>query len=347
MRRVLVLTLFFVILAGQQPALAVGPATVAIVWPPNPSAEVSEALTRLTGELLSVGLKVTKCARPANRGQAGAGSRDWLDEVANDRGASAIIDIVGDEALLAVDVWVLKNEPGRFEVTRVVVEPNSANPSERIALRAIDALRGTLLELDWATRERPLVPEEKPAPPPPPTVAAPVPDSPRFNLEAGAIMLTSLDGVGPSFMPLVRVGWTARTWLVLQTSLAGLGSRPWVETSSGQARVAQQFVVLGAAIRWRSDKILWPFVALSLGALHTSLDGQSGVATQGHSVDQWSLLTDASVGAGLRLSPRTFLTLAAHGQVAQPYVAVHIVDTVAATSGRPNLLLTLTLGARL
>jgi hypothetical protein len=53
------------------------------------------------------------------------------------------------------------------------------------------------------------------------------------------------------------------------------------------------------------------------------------------------------VGAGLRLSQRTFLTLAAHGQVAQPYVAVHIVDAVAATSGRPNLLLTLTLGARL
>jgi hypothetical protein len=56
-------------------------------------------------------------------------------------------------------------------------------------------------------------------------------------------------------------------------------------------------------------------------------------------------LIDVSVGAGLRLRGRSYVTLAAHAQVAEPYVAIHIVDKVGATSGRPNLLLTLTLGA--
>jgi hypothetical protein len=39
------------------------------------------------------------------------------------------------------------------------------------------------------------------------------------------------------------------------------------------------------------------------------------------------------------------VTLAAHVQVAEPYIAIHVVDTLVATSGRPNVLLSLTLGA--
>jgi hypothetical protein len=39
------------------------------------------------------------------------------------------------------------------------------------------------------------------------------------------------------------------------------------------------------------------------------------------------------------------LTLAAHVQVAAPCLAIHFVDAVVATSGRPNLFLTLTIGA--
>jgi hypothetical protein len=56
-------------------------------------------------------------------------------------------------------------------------------------------------------------------------------------------------------------------------------------------------------------------------------------------------LIDFSLGAGLHLYGRSYLTLALHAQVAEPFVAIYIVDTVGATSGRPNLLLTLTVGA--
>jgi hypothetical protein len=341
----LFVVLLFTVLVWVRPAAAAGTATVAVVWPPNPSADVTEALTRLHGELLSVGLKVAKSSRPANRGLAGSDSRDWLGQVASERGASAIIDVVGDDALLAVDVWVVKKEPGRFEVTRVAVEPHSANPSERIALRAIDALRGSLLEIDWANREPPVEPHEEPTAAIPPAPPSPVATHARVGVEAGAAMLTSLDSVGPAFMPLLRLGWATRPWLALQLSLAGAGSRPEVDTSAGKTRVAQAFALLGGTARWRADKILWPFVSLSAGALYTSLSGQSGIGTQGHDLKQWSLLMDGAVGTGLRLSPHTFVTLGAHVQVAQPYVAVHMVDGLAATSGRPNLLFALTLGA--
>ncbi len=73
--------------------------------------------------------------------------------------------------------------------------------------------------------------------------------------------------------------------------------------------------------------------------------GAGWLAQAGHRVDQWSFLLDGSLGAGLRLYRRYYLTLAAHVQMAEPYVAIHFVDAVVATSGRPNLLLTLTVGA--
>jgi hypothetical protein len=167
----------------------------------------------------------------------------------------------------------------------------------------------------------------------------------RVGIEVGAVAMMSLDGLGPAVLSTVRVGWAARPWLVMQASAAGLGSRSTVATTAGNARVAQQYAVLGGLYRLRSAQRLWPFFGLAAGALRTSVEGQAGWGTGGHTAERWSGLIDVSLGAGLRLYGRTYLTLAAHAQVAEPYVAIHILDTVGATSGRPNLLLTLAVGA--
>lgn len=322
-------------------------ATVAIVWPPNPSPDVTEALTRLRGELLSVGLEIAMADRPASRGLAGADSLTWLEQVATERGARAVVDIVGDDALVAVDVWVVKTSPRRFEVTRVAVESSTLNPSERLALRAVEALRAGLLEVDWAARGRRNQPIATPPATTPPTgeVDQAARHGRRLGFEVGAAGLMSLDGVGPAVLPMVRVGWEARSWLVLQAAVAAGGSRPTVATKGGTALVAQHYGVFGGCYRLRSDQRLWPFFALAAGALHTSVEGHAGVDTEGHSVGQWSFLLEGSLGAGLRLYRRYYLTLAAHLHLAAPYVAIHVVDAVGATSGRPNLLLTLTVGA--
>jgi hypothetical protein len=118
-----------------------------------------------------------------------------------------------------------------------------------------------------------------------------------------------------------------------------------VASTAGSARVTQQYGVLGGGYRFGAEHWLRPFMALSAGVLRTAVEGQSNSPKQGHSVDQWSFLLDASLGAGLRLSERYYAALAAHVQVAAPYVAIHFVDEVVATSGRPNLLLTFTVGA--
>jgi hypothetical protein len=317
--------------------------SVAVLWPPNPSADVTQALTLLRGELLSVGVEVTAFNRKDARGTGEADSVAWLEDLAA-KGHSAVIDPIGGDALEAVDVWVVKTSPQRFEVTHVGFDPNSPRQPEILALRAVEALRAGLLQMDWAARKR-----KKEAVPEPPRDVVSAPQVPRpserVGLEVGAAGMMSLDGVGPALLPTVRAGWAARPWLLLQASAAGLGTRPQVTTSAGSARVAQNYALLGARLRFRSDQRVWPFLGLALGALHTSVDGQTGLGTSGHSLSRWSALLDVSVGTGLRLHGRFFLTLAVHAQVAQPYAAIHIVDGVAATSGRPNLLLTLTVGA--
>ncbi len=338
----LVLSLTTLLLLWTGPAQA---ATVAILWPPTPCADVTQALTLLRGELLSVGLEVKESDREAARA-GGTDSVSWLEVLAS-QGTVAVVETIGADSLEGLDVWVVKARPQRFEVTRVAVETNAPRQPEMLALRAVEALRAGLLQSDWAARRRRQEPSAKP-----PTVAVPAGEakraanpSERIGIELGAVAIMSLDGVGPAVLPTVRVGWAARPWLVMQASVAGLGSWSTVTTAAGSARVAQQYAVVGGLYRLRSAQRLWPFFGLAAGALRTSVEGQAGWSTDGHSAERWSGLIDVSLGAGIRLYGRSYLSFAAHAQVAEPYVAIHIADTVGATSGRPNLLLTLTVGA--
>jgi hypothetical protein len=54
---------------------------------------------------------------------------------------------------------------------------------------------------------------------------------------------------------------------------------------------------------------------------------------------------DVGVGARLRLRGRYYATLSGHAQVTQPHVAIHIVDEQVGSTGRPNLVANLMIGA--
>jgi len=103
--------------------------------------------------------------------------------------------------------------------------------------------------------------------------------------------------------------------------------------------------LLGGQLCFRSGKRLRPCATLAAGVLHTSVEGHGDAPNDGRTMDQWSFLVDAGMGALLRLPDRFFLSLAAHLQLAEPYPMVRFVGNVVATSARPNLLLTVTVGA--
>jgi hypothetical protein len=320
-------------------------ATVVIVRPAQPSPELTETISRLHGELLSLGLEVAFAERADDPGAPPADPRARLEPIATAHGADALIEISADRQPATVDIYVHDSRTRRSEVSRVALEPNADDGSARLAIRTIEVLRSLLVEFDIAARARP-GPDDvrataRVAPQPPPPAA----EVNRVALEAGAAVLTGVDGVGPALLPAVRGGWATASGLVLHVALAGLGSRPTLTASGGSARLAQQFGLLGISTGGPSTRRIRAYAALAAGVLRTAIEGDANAPAQSHNVDRWSLLLDGSVGARVGLPGRAFFTLALHAQVAEPYVAVHIADTVVATSGRPNLLLTLTVGA--
>ena len=174
-----------ILLLWAEPAPAT---TVAIVWPPTRSEEVNQVLTLLRGELLSAGLDIAMAERSSIPERAGGDGQVWLEGYAA-RGISAVVDTIGDDALEALDVWILKTPPQRFEVTRVALEPDAANQPAMLALRAFEALRAGLVQMDWAARK----PHDKPiAKQPVVTVATEVapksePYRQRVGVEVGAV----------------------------------------------------------------------------------------------------------------------------------------------------------------
>jgi hypothetical protein len=322
-------------------------ASVLIVRPVNGPPVMIETLVRLKGELTSAGFETEIVDGPSGAGATGD-SRAGLEQLAAQRGADAVVAIVGNLSPDSVEVWVIDKVTGKSVVRRVPFEPAAPRASGTLAIRAIELLRSSFLEIDLAAHDR----RTATAAAPPAAVVhfvevdrlARHPE--RFGVEVGGAATMSLDGVGPAVLPLVRFDWSPRAWLVAQAALAGLGTRPTVAGAAGSAQIAQSFGLLGASLRFRSRERLRPFVALAAGALRTSVEGRTSTPnSQGQTAGQWSFLIDLGAGAELSVPDRFYLSLAAHAQLAEPYVAVRFLDTVVATSARPNLMLILTVGA--
>jgi len=324
-------------------------ATVAILRPTHETREIREALSRLKGELLSVGLEVVIAER--ERGAGGETTspegRAWLERLAQEQALDAMLDVIGDPRPSGVDVWLRERGTARLDVTRVELEPSAPDAAESLAIHAIEVLRSSFLSAELGA-------STAPAPPAPPAPQAEAPERPRpsaatverrLGLELGAAALAGFDGVSPSFLPMLRASLALDSTLLLTATAAGYGTRGGVEVPAGRVRVAQQFGLLGLCACHAASAGLQPMAGLSAGFLRTAVEGEASAPDVAHRAQSWSFLLEASAGVRAPLGQRYFLTLGAHLQIAQPYVAIYVVDAVVATTGRPNLLASLTLGS--
>jgi hypothetical protein len=320
--------------------------TVAILRPSSNSPEIKEAVFRLQGELLAVGLEVARALDPSAAGAESDERKAWLERIVSERRLDAVIAVVGDPKPVAVDVWIVERSTQSLRLSRVVLEPNVRNASATLAIRAIEVLRSNFF---FAALPEKTPPDGRPAEAGPREVA--LPPAPQrndhFGVEAGAALLTSLDGVGPAILALARFDLTLYSGFVGQATLAGLGTRPTVETEAGGVRIAQHYGLLGLCYCPASESRIRPVFSLAAGVVRTSLDGSAEAPNRGHRIDHWAFLLDGSIGARLDLSRPYYLGLAAHVQLAEPYVGVHFVDELVATTGNPNFLMSLTVGAQL
>lgn len=317
-------------------------ATILLLRPASNAPQVTEALFRLQGELLAVGLDVEVAPRPPGFNADTTQMNTWFEGVETDRRIDAVIDIVGGPIPVGVDIWIFQQSSGRFRATQPVLEPNTENAPETLAIRSIEVLRANFLVLDLPPRKPQADPIAEPEDDGSPRVSEPFRP---VGVAAGAAVITSADGVGPAILPRLHLDWRLHPGLVAQATGSAFGTRAYLEGEDGAVRVGQAFGLLGLRYTAPSDAVLGAFLALGAGAMHTTLDGRADSPNRGHHLDQWAFVMEGSLGTTLNFSPRYHLCLGAHAQFSTPYVAIHFVDEQVASSGRPNLLASLTMGA--
>jgi hypothetical protein len=343
---------------------------VGLVQPTNPAPLVRELATRLHGELTAVGFDV-RWISSATHLEAGAATNGVdLETSWGATGLGAALAIVSDGVTVAVEVWTIDSD-ARVHLDRVELAEAADDRSGQLAIHAVEVLRAALLERDFAERQGSTAPSAA-ASNPDTSKSAPVATTPRatvpsttnahnltdahvdegaaasdratFGIAAGVTTLGSLAGVGPALLPTVRLDATFGSSLTIHVTGAGLGTKPTVTANGGSARVTQTYVLLGARHRFGIGQSLRPFVGLAAGALDTGIAGRADAPLSAHQRRQWSLLIEGSVGGELRLLDRGYLSLSGHVQFAQPNVAIHIVDMMAASTGGPNLALNVSVG---
>jgi hypothetical protein len=280
---------------GRFPALLLAGAALAAALPSAPRARADEPAheaeatpviavlcapgdpfgLRVQAELESLGFRTVlfdPAAEPASRGS--------LEAWARKAGAIAAIRAVASED--GVEVWIADRVTGKTVLREMARDGAALDRDASLALRVVDLLRASLLEVALpgrppgevsATpelREKLHLPEpdaERPAP------ALPV-RSLRFSLAPGVML--SPGGFGPAGSLQVGVAWTPKERVGLSGFAALPLSRPRVSGPPGSADLS--VVLAGGAVRFlflpRSDR--WEPSA-EVGLMAVALESTSTV----------------------------------------------------------------------
>jgi hypothetical protein len=213
-----------------------------------------------------------------------------------------------------------------------------------LAIRAMEVLKASALKaLMEATRARrataPAVPATLDAAPPPAEAKRPV------GIEGGLSVLQSVGGPGPAALPLGRL----RVWLgdrvFARLTLAGLGSRPRIETPIGFVSVVQSFGMAELAVALRPGARWRPTFDLGAGALYVHTDGEGVWPYAGLGQTRWTTALEAGVGVLAVLEPHVSLAFEIHALLAVPHPKVRFYDIEDATLVFPAVLASLTMVA--
>ena len=257
-------------------------------------------------------------------------------------GAVATVALVGEPGQPSAELWILDRVGPAPEVRRV---PASSEDREHLpevlAIRTIEILRASALKLLVESNRTSDVP---------PVVAAPAPQSapPRpgtFGLEAGVSLLDSVGGAGMAALPLVRFRARLGDWVFARLTVAGLGSRPRVETTAGSASINQSLGLVELALALRPGRRLRPTFALGGGAFHFASEGVGTFPSRGVQAARFTGAVDAGVGLLATVTGAVSFAFEVHGLVAFPHPAVRFFDVEAATLAFPALFASLTMVA--
>jgi hypothetical protein len=317
-------------------------ALVVLVRPAGHDTIVREALTRIRGELVADGFEVSVVdAAP------GAPPGAVLANAGQGETPAATSGLFLNVDARSAELWIVDRLTNKTVVRSVELNdsPTQYAP-EILARRSVELLRASLLEI--VVDERPVPPERAAARAQASTWAArPLePPPPRWAAEAGAQVL-GVSGIGSAVMPLGRVRLALNQRLGARLSLAGLGTRPRVESAGGSATVNQGLGLLEVVADVVPRGRLTPSISLGAGAYHIGVQGNATTPYVGLSADRWVFAGDTGVGLLLSLSPSFGLSLESHVTLVTPYPVIRFLDEGSVSVENPMLSAALTFMGRL
>jgi hypothetical protein len=298
------------------------------IWLAGPyDSQRTELETRIRAELAIAGFDSVELDAAPEADHASLG------RAAKSLGCFAAIGVVRQGSLDA-DVWVTDRITGKAVLRHVHFGADSSDAPAIFALRAVELLHASLLELQEPHPSR----GEVRAPPQiqrwaaPPTPHA-VP--PSREMHAGVVVTGGPGGIPVSIAPALGFAWRpVPTW-------AG-GLELWgpaishVEGSEGSARIDQEALFAFARYEPLGRSAFSPYLRAGVGASRFGAKGQATAPYTDQSNQLWSAL--GAVGLGLRIGGQTIQAVTGLDAFwFAPKPAVEFAGRTAATAGQPML----------
>jgi len=314
-------------------------ALVFLVRPSTQSTIVSEALTRIRGELIADGFEVSMFDAPE-----GSDPASVLARASRDTGARAMLGLFlhGDGS--AADVWIVDRST-RETVGRHIDLRGPPSGAELLARRSVELLRASLLEMSVDAQKRPVIAPR--AQSWRRSADAPATNRSTWGVEAGAQVMAGFGGVGSTVMLVGRGRIVLGEPFALRLTLSGLGSRPHVQAPEGTAAVSQELGVLELISDFIPQGWLRPYVSVGGGAYHISVEGSAAWPYQAFNASRFAGAVDAGAGIALSLSSSFALALEGHATFITPRPVIRFLEVETAEITHPLLSGALTVVGRL
>lgn len=343
-------TLWAVALAAAPPGSARGPSPViVVVAPPGADRAVTEALSRFKGEAASVGFEVTVLA-----GSATATPIARMESAAHAASAVATVAFVNGGDPHALDVWFTDRLTGKTVFGHVSVENEAGDrASVVLAVKAVDFLRARMFDFLVARPASVTAGRVESASPLPSVVAiSPSPPSSggpfgprRIAVSIGIESLRSLQGLGTTFVPLLRGAYGLTTWSSLRITLGGLGTQSRVNVTGDGATITED-VAVGELVVMPERARVRPTFSVGAGVHYVHAEGSAVAPHVARARGRVVFAGSLAAGLCVILSRRLALDVEAGSFLLFPEPQVLIAGLDGGRTGRPGLSAAITMEAR-
>ncbi len=286
--------------AMVEPGASEPPALVVVALPANANRAILEALNRLRGEAISVGLEV-RLVEAATTSMSLA----RLTELSRGLRSAAVVAFAGPEdgapTARALDVWFLDRASGKISVAHLTTDDDASVDRREVvlAVRAVDFIRARMFDTLVGRRVEPAPPPVRPA----------IARVRRNYLAAGIGVLGGVPGFSPALIPHIEVGYLWSAWSRVGVAAFGFGTRPGNDGDSGRVTLDTRFVGASLTLLGRSWHRLKPVLDLGGGECWVLVRGEAKPSFVSHAITLSSPAAVVAIGLEMNILPYLLLEI--------------------------------------